>query len=184
MMNRKKTVKIVVLIIISLIIVILISIVALVGLMQITYQSLGFWTEVDFQNDSGERITITPIGIIEGRNEIGPIIMVRTDYFFEDGMNRNIPIGVNSTYRFEFDYDDQNLQFVLVNFGEETRILKIDEPFWENDSYQSCSYPPKNDTYKIPSRYEMPICPDFLLKANFGKTMNVDDSIRNSLIEI
>ena len=120
-------------------ILVVLFVIGAIAFLQMTYLMLGWWMDVTFENSSGEAIRITPIGIIEGNREIGPILSVKRSFIFAPVQNTKFALDADENFTMTYDWDDQNLQFVIVEFPDnDTRILKIDAESWEERSYRSC----------------------------------------------
>jgi hypothetical protein len=65
--------------------------------------------------------------------------------------NRSLEVAANATLRFRYDWDDQNLQFLLlVNDSGAVKILPIDEALWRARGYDQCCWRPAEDSYVVP----------------------------------
>lgn len=147
--------------------------------------NLGFWSDVTFENKSGEEIKITPIGIVEGRNEIGPIIRMKKEWLFFEPPNKRINLDSGKSIKITYDTDDQNLQFLVIEYPrDDIRILKIDAEFWENKTYKGGYYVTREDRYIIPPKDELPICPEILKPTIKGKYVKVTDELINIFMEL
>lgn len=146
------------------------------GFMQ--FFPLGFWTDVTFENTSDEEIRITPIGVIQGSDYIGPIKAFMRDVFFVPVRNTRFRVDVGESLKLTHDNDDQNMQFIVVEFpGDDIRIVKMDEEFWESESYRSCCWAPQEDTYTIPPRLQLPSCPGILRPAIEGQDVELTSQV-------
>ncbi len=146
---------------------------------------LGFWSDVTFENKSSEKIKITPIGIIEDRNEIGPIIRMKKELFTSEVPNKRINLESDKSIKITYDTDDQNLQFVIIEYpSDDIRILKIDAEFWENKTYKVGYYATREDKYIIPPKDELPSCPEILKPTIKGKYVKVTDELINIFMEL
>lgn len=144
----------------------------------------GYWTEVEFKNESGEEIRITPIGMVDGTNEIGPLY-IKKEFYESEAQNKRFKLKDDDSIKLQFHSSDQNLQFVIVEFSnDDIRILKIDSDFWENKSYQGGYFAPKKDKYSIPPKVELPDCPEVLKACINGTYVYVIPEIREILIEL
>lgn len=136
--------------------------------------SLVFLTTVAFENGSGEDLRVTPVGSLEpgsiylnGSVEIGRTGPVKATF---GSANRNIEIASNDTLPFHYDWDDQNLQFLLViGPSGAIKILAIDEHIWRARGYGECCWHPANDTYVIPPLAGLPDAPAALLPTLEGE---------------
>jgi len=173
-------------VIVAIVIVIVLLVAGFVGLLEFAYFGLSFWTDVSFENDSGEEIKITPIGIIEGGEKIGPIFSIRkASLFSKPEKNTRFHLGINDSIKITYDWDDQNLQFVIVEYpDEDIRILKLDGELWENITYKKCCCPPAQDNYTIPLRSELPLCPEILKPAIHGEYVQVTDELISILTHL
>ncbi|MCK4455247.1 MAG: hypothetical protein KAU99_02740 [Thermoplasmata archaeon] len=179
MMNSKHFTKVLV------IGVVVLCILGFLGLMQHLSQTFGFWTDVTFENESGEEIRITPIGVIQGSDYIGPINRFKRDIFFVHVQNKRFRMDAGESLKLTHDMDDQNMQFILVEFpGDDIRIVKMDEEFWESESYRSCCWAPQEDTYTIPPSLQLPSCPGILRPAIDGHDVEVTYELINVLMAI
>ena len=160
-------------------------VITLIGGLQLLYMTVGFLTETTFENVSGEDIRITPIGIIEGGREIGPILTIKGPAFFIDAQKTRFRLQDRESLTMVHDMDDQNLQFVIVEYpGDDIRIMKLDADFWEDESYRSCCWAPKEDTYIIPTRHELPSCPGILRTTIQGQRVEVTSDLLSILTTI
>ncbi|MBU4190037.1 MAG: hypothetical protein KJ886_03455 [Candidatus Thermoplasmatota archaeon] len=174
---------------ISVIVVIVLLAASFVALLEFSYFGLGFWTDVSFENDSGEEIKITPIGIVEGAEKIGPIFSIKKPslFFSKPEKNTRFHLGVNDSIKITYDWDDQNLQFVIIEYpDEDIRILKLDGEMWENITYKEgggCN-PPDQDNYSIPPRSTLPPCPEILKPTINGEQVQVTDELISILTQL
>ena len=139
---------------------------------------MSFWTDVTFINQSGESIIVTPIGITEGGKEIGPLHTMKTTFFWEHAKNRQFHINENESLKISYDMDDQNLQFLIIEFSnDDIRILFIDRETWNNTSYKTCCATPDKDKYYVPSKSEIPLCPKILQPTIQGEYVKVNNEL-------
>ena len=179
MMNSKHFTKVLV------IGVVVLCILGFLGMMQLFNQIFGFWTDVTFENESGEEIRITPIGVIQGSDYIGPIKAYKRDIFFVPVRHTRFHMDAGESLKLTHDMDDQNMQFIIVEFpGDDIRIVKMDEEFWESKSYHGCCWAPQEDTYTIPPRLQLPSCPGILSLAIGGQDVKVTSELINILMAI
>ena len=166
-------------------ILVVLFVIGAIAFLQMTYLMLGWWMDVTFENSSGEAIRITPIGIIEGNREIGPILSVKRSFIFAPVQNTKFALDADENFTMTYDWDDQNLQFVIVEFPDnDTRILKIDAESWEERSYRSCCYFADEETYSIPPKSELPECPEVLKATIHGRRVEVTDDLVDILMSI
>ena len=172
MMNSKHFTKVLV------IGVVVLCILGFLGMMQLFDQTLGFWTDVTFENESGEEIRITPIGVIQGSDYIGPIHAYKRDIFFVPVQNKRFRMDAEESLKLIYDMDDQNMQFIIVEFpGDDIRIVKMDEEFWESKSYHGCCWACQEDLYVIPPKLQLPACPGILRPAIEGQDVEVTSQV-------
>lgn len=158
--------------------VVVLCILGFLGMMQLFNQIFGFWTDVTFENESGEEIRITPIGVIQGSDYIGPIHAYKRDIFFVHVQNKRFRMDAGESLKLTHDMDDQNMQFIIVEFpGDDVRIVKMDKRFWETETYRSCCWAPREDTYSIPPRLQLPACPGVLMPAIAGQDVEVTSQL-------
>jgi len=158
--------------------VIVLCILGFLGIMQLLSWTFGFWTDVTFENESGEEIRITPIGVIQGLNYIGPIKAYKRDFFFDHVQSKRFRMDAGESLKLTHDMDDQNMQFIIVEFpGDDVRIVKMDKGFWETKTYRSCCWAPREDTYSIPPRLQLPACPGILRPAIEGQDVELTSQI-------
>lgn len=178
MMNSKHFTKVLVIGVIGL------CILGFLGFIQMLDQ-FGFWTDVTFENESGEEIRITPIGVLQGSDYIGPINVYKRDIFFVPVQKERFRVGAGESLKLTHDMDDQNMQFIIVEFPEDDiRIVKMDEGFWETETYRSCCWAPREDTYAIPPRLQLPSCPGILSLAIGGQDVALTHELINILMAI
>lgn len=178
MMNSKHFTKALVIGVVAL------CILGFLGMMQLLDQ-FGFWTDVAFENESGEEIRITPIGIIQGSDYIGPINVYKRDIFFVPVQKERFRMDAGESLKLTHDMDDQNMQFIIVEFpGDDVRIVKMDEEFWESETYRSCCWAPREDTYAILPRLQLSACPGILRPAIDGHDVEVTSQLISILIAI
>jgi hypothetical protein len=171
-------------IILSIIIAIVLVLAVYISWVQFIHQ-LGFWQDNNFLNKSGEDIEITPIGIVEGEEYIGPLFAMYSTWWWQKPKNTKLHIDDNSSRKITYDMDDQNLQFVIVKFQDQSmKILKIDAERWENNSYQGCCSGTQIEQYTIPQKNLMPECPDILKPTVDGDYINVNPELLDILNNI
>jgi hypothetical protein len=173
--NKKKKFRNIIIITIIVILIVILPIVIL----QFMYESFNFfWVDVKFENKSGEKIKITPIGIVEGRNEIGPLIEIKKQLFFIEAQNNRFDLNKGESLKITYDWDDQNLQFVVIEFPkDDIRILRIDVEFWENQTYNGGFWAPREYKYIITPKNELPLCPEILKLTIKGKYVKITDEL-------
>ena len=155
-----------------------------IGFLQFGHM-LSWWADTDFRNESGEDIEITPIGIVEGGEHIGPLFDMYKTWWFQKVKNANIHVKTNESRMITYDMDDQNLQFVIVKYQDQTmQILKLDAEIWENSSYEGCCRDPVLNSYTIPPRSQMPECPEILKPATNGEYIEITDELIQILNDI
>lgn len=165
--------------------VVVLCILGFLGMMQLFNQIFGFWTDVTFENESGEEIRITPIGIIQGSDYIGPIKAYKRDIFFVPVRHMRFHMDAGGSLKLTHDMDDQNMQFIIVEFPEDDiRIVKMDKRFWETETYRSCCWAPREDTYAIPPRLQLSACPGILSLAIGGQDVKVTSELITILMAI
>lgn len=153
--------------------------------LQLIYLVMSFWTNVTFENASGEDIRITPIGITDGTREIGPIFSYKRPFFFVPVQNTRFRLDDGESLNLTYNWDDQNLQFIIVEYGnDDVRIVKIDEYEWRGHSYRGCCSPTEEDMYTIPHRTELPPCPEVLRPTIDGDFLKVTDELIGVLMQI
>jgi hypothetical protein len=147
--------------------------------LELVYFGLSFWTDVSFNNDSDEEIKVTPIGIVEGYREIGPIFSIQRPIFFLDTeQNTRFELSNSESKQITYDMDDQNLQFVIVEFPKkDIRILKLDANLWEQRTYRRGCWATAEPEYSIPQRSQLPLCPDLLKPTLIGSYVDVTDDL-------
>lgn len=147
--------------------------------LELVYFGLSFWTDVSFNNDSNEDIKITPIGIAEGSWRIGPIFSIQRPIFFLDTEQKTrFDLSPGESKQITYDMDDQNLQFVIVEFkNDDIRVLKLDENLWNERTYRRCCWATFEEEYSIPTRSQLPTCPDILKPTIKGEYVKVTDDL-------
>ena len=164
--------------------VVVVCILGFLGFIQMLDQ-FGFWTDVAFENESGEEIRITPIGVLQGSGYIGPINVYKRDIFFVPVQKERFRMGAGESLKLTYDMDDQNMQFIIVEFpGDDIRIVKMDEEFWESKSYHGCCWACQEDTYAIPPKLQLPSCPGILTPAVEGSDVRVTSELITILTSI
>ena len=156
------------------ILIVLVLIVASIGAW-FFFNGLGFWIEVEFKNEGSEEVWITPIGYNENWRQIGPLAVIYQATPFQDSpQNTRFHLLPNESTVIKYDWDDQNLQFIMVEdtLGT-TYIIPLDESKWNNSTICQCCCPPDATFYSIPNCILLEVAPDWLLPTIQGEFVSI-----------
>ena len=139
------------------------------------YNGLCFWTEVEFKNESSEEIWITPIGYEENIRQIGPLAHIYRPTPYHHPQNTQFHLMPNESISIKYDWDDQNLQFIMVESSSEIiQLLPLDESKWENWTIcQQCCCSPDNSSYSIPTLNQLETAPEWLHSTIQGEFVTI-----------
>lgn len=164
---------------------ILVFILIVIYTSHLLYNLMASWDEVTVVNESGEEVWLTPIGSKKGNKEIGPLEGIHKQYPFQSVRNTRIHLPSNDSRVIKYDYSEQNLQFIIVEFADGTLgILKIEEVLWETLDYNRCCLQSKQTNATIPLKSTIITCPDELEPAHGGKDVRLNEDLREILISL
>ncbi len=128
---------------------------------------IDYLEEIEIINASGEKIWITPIGMLEASGKYGPLPRYTDKSFpaIPRGTAHNIKLKPRQYIRLIYNWDSINFRYILVyskNGG--TYIMETDK---RGDLYTT--YPPKQKRYIIPPLSELRQAPRELIPCMKGK---------------
>lgn len=131
---------------------------------------IAYLEEIEIINASGEKIWVTPIGMLEASGKFGPLPRYTDKSFpaIPRGSAHNIKLKPRQYIKLIYNWDNINFRYILIfskNGG--TYIMETDR---RGDLYTT--YPPKQKRYIIPPLKELRQAPKELLPCIHGKYVN------------
>ncbi|MGB9598977.1 MAG: hypothetical protein ACP5QK_03995 [Myxococcota bacterium] len=128
---------------------------------------IAYLEEIEIINASGEKIWVTPIGMLEGSGKFGPLPRYTDKSFpaIPRGSAHNIKLKPRQYIKLIYNWDNINFRYILIyskNGG--TYIMETDK---RGDLHTT--YPPKQKRYIIPPLKELRQAPKELLPCIKGK---------------
>lgn len=128
---------------------------------------LAYLEEIEIINASGERIWITPIGMLEGSGKYGPLPRYTDKSFpaIPRGSAHNIKLKPRDFVKIIYNWDNINFRYILIyTKNGSTYIMETDK---RGDLHTT--YPPKQRRYIIPPLKELRPAPWELMPCLKGK---------------
>jgi hypothetical protein len=128
---------------------------------------IAYLEEIEIINASGEKIWVTPIGMLESSGKYGPLPRYTDKSFpaFPRGTATNIRLKPRQYVKIIYSWDNINFRYILIytkNGG--TYIMETDK---RGDL--RTTYPPKQKQYVIPPLNQLSQAPKELLPCMKGK---------------
>ncbi len=128
---------------------------------------IAYLEEIEIINASGEKIWVTPIGMLESSGKYGPLPRFTDKSFpaIPRGSAHNLKLKPRQYIKIIYNWDNINFRYILIyskNGG--TYIMETDK---RGDLHTT--YPPKQKRYIIPPLKELKQAPRELLPCMKGK---------------
>ena len=127
---------------------------------------IAFLESFDIVNNTGQKIEVMPIGVIEGSGKYSPLPRYKNSFPPCVPLDRTKPIKMEpgTTIKVTYDYDDINFRHFLIK-DEKGRIFILDT---DKTGDLSGSYGPQKDKYVIPDINNLRIAPMELISCFYG----------------
>lgn len=130
---------------------------------------VGFIEGFEVVNDSGETVSVTPIGVWERTGEYGPLPLYRSKFPAIPQLRgpAQRQLAPNTSCRFLYDCDDINFRHILVQTtAGDVFIVDSDK----RGSLNAC-YGPQRSRYRVPPLAELARAPNGLRPCLHGKSV-------------
>jgi len=142
----------------------------LLALNALNPMQVAFVEGFEVVNDSGETVSVTPVGMWQGTGEYGPLPLYRSRLpaIPELRGRAQRQLAPSAACRFLYDHDDINFRHLLVRTAAgDVFILDTDK----RGSLNAC-YGPQQSTYRIPPLVGLSGAPAELLPCVNGDSMS------------
>lgn len=137
----------------------------------LTFAYLPFLSQFEIVNQTGQQISVTPIGVWAGSGEYGPLptffSALPSIPYWRKGVRYDIPLAQSASVRVLYDMDDIQFGDILVR-AESGEVLIL--VTGEIDG--GCCTGALKDRYEIPPLAELPKAPPELLPCIDGETVS------------
>jgi hypothetical protein len=167
--TRRRRIRIILLTALGLLLLPVVLFGLLLALVALNHLHVAFVEGFEVVNDSGDTISVTPVGMWEGTGDYGPLPLYRSRLPAIPQLRGRArrQLAPNASCRFLYDYDDINFRHLLVRTAAgDVFILDTDK----RGSLDAC-YGPQRSSYRVPPLTELATAPDELRPCLHGRSV-------------